>query len=106
MTVSPQRAQEIIDEAPEGLVVLDVRTPAEFAEGHLPDAILVDFRAPDFEDQLTALDPTVPYVLYCRSGNRSGQSMPIMERLGFQEVYEVDGGIVAWMADSLPVQVP
>jgi rhodanese-related sulfurtransferase len=96
--VVPDRAQQVIEEAPAGLVVLDVRTPEEFAEGHLTGAVNVDFYAADFGDRLAELDPTLPYVLYCRSGNRSGTTAEMMTELGFEEVYEVDGGILAWAA--------
>ncbi len=103
-TIPATKAAAIIDDAPDGLVVLDVRTAQEFAEGHLPGAVNVDFYASDFADQLDQLDKDVPYVLYCRSGNRSGQTMPIMEQLGFREVHEIDGGIVSWYAEGLPLE--
>lgn len=102
-TVSPEAAQTVIDEAPEGLVVLDVRTPEEFAAGHVENAVNIDFYAADFRDQLAGLDKDVPYVLYCNSGNRSGQALDMMADLGFVEVTEVDGGIQAWAADGLPL---
>lgn len=88
---------------PEDLVVLDVRTPEEYAEGHLEGAILVDFYDPDFADQLAELDPDKPYLLYCRSGNRSGQAADIMDTLGFSNVADVDGGILAWATSGNPI---
>lgn len=97
--VSPSAAAEVVDDAPDGLVLLDVRTADEYDDGHLTGAINVDFYADDFEAQLAQLDRSVPYILYCRSGNRSGQTAPLMRELGFQQVYEVEGGILAW-ADS------
>lgn len=102
-TVSPDEAAVVHDSPPENLVVLDVRTPEEFAEGHLDGAVMVDFYAPDFADQLAQLDPNVPYLLYCRSGNRSGQTMGLMAQMGFTDVTEVDGGIAAWQQAGLPV---
>lgn len=81
---------------PEDLVVLDVRTAEEFAEGHLEGAVMLDFYDPDFAAQIAELDPDVPYLLYCRSGNRSGQTAEIMAQLGFTDVADVDGGILAW----------
>ncbi len=99
--VSPLEASAIIEDAPEDLVVLDVRAPDEFAEGHIEGAKLVNFYDGDFEAQLAELDPDVPYVLYCRSGNRSGQTRVIMEGLGFADVADVDGGTLAWEADGL-----
>ncbi|MGE5210619.1 MAG: rhodanese-like domain-containing protein [Acidobacteriota bacterium] len=102
-TISVDEAAAIVDNPPDDLVVLDVRTPEEFAEGHLEGAVLVDFYAADFADQLAALDADVPYLVYCRSGNRSGQALGVMEQLGFTSVVDVDGGIVAWTGAGLPV---
>ena len=90
-------------DAAHDLVILDVRTPEEFAEGHIDDAIMIDFYNDDFADQLAGLDPEVPYVLYCRSGNRSGQTLAIMEQLGFTSVQDVDGGAIAWQEAGLPL---
>jgi phage shock protein E len=89
--------------SPDDLVILDVRTPEEFAEGHLDGAVMIDFYEADFADRLGELDPEVPYLLYCRSGNRSGQTTAIMGDLGFTDVADVDGGIVAWSGAGLPV---
>lgn len=102
-TVSATDAAAILEAPPENLVVLDVRTPEEFAEGHLDGAVLVDFYDADFADQLAEFDPEVPYLVYCRSGNRSGQTLGIMEQLGFSSAVDVDGGIVAWAGAGLPV---
>jgi rhodanese-related sulfurtransferase len=102
-TISVDAAAAIADNPPDDLVVLDVRTPEEFAEGHLEGAVLVDFYAPDFAEQLAALDTEVPYLVYCRSGNRSEQALGVMEELGFTSVVDVDGGIVAWTDAGLPV---
>ena len=94
--VSATEGAEIQADPPADLVILDVRTPEEFAEGHLEGAILVDFYDDDFADQLAQLDPDVPYLLYCRSGNRSGQTRGILEGLGFADVADIDGGIISW----------
>ncbi len=102
--VSPEEAKATIDMAPADLVVLDVRTQEEYDEVHLANAVLVDFYGADFADQLAALDPTVPYVLYCRSGNRSGQAREMMSDLGFVDVSDVDGGIISWTAAGLPTE--
>jgi phage shock protein E len=102
-TMSAGDAAAITDDPPEGLVVLDVRTPEEFAEGHLDGAVLIDFYDADFAEQLAALDPDVPYLVICRSGNRSGQTLGIMEQLGFASAADVDGGIIAWAGAGLPI---
>jgi len=72
-------------------VVLDVRTPAEFATGHLQNAKNVDFRATDFAQQVARLDPKASYVLYCASGNRSGQAAALMQQKGFRKVTNAGG---------------
>ena len=63
---------------------------------------MIDFYAEDFQAQLAELDPDVPYLLYCNSGNRSGQTVPLLQELGFSDVADVDGGIQAWMGAGLP----
>lgn len=63
--------------------VIDVRTPAEFATGHLDGAINIDWEGATFADEVAALDPNGTYLLYCRSGNRAGQAKAAMESLGF-----------------------
>jgi rhodanese-related sulfurtransferase len=102
-TVSVENAAAIAASPPADLVVLDVRTPEEFAAGHLDGAVQVDFYDEDFTEQLAALDPDVPYLVYCQSGNRSGQTLGIMDELGFSSAVDVDGGIVAWQGAGLPV---
>ncbi len=81
-----------------GTVVLDVRTPAEFAEGHLAGAINLDVNAADFRAKLGGLAKDIPYAVYCRSGNRSGTALTIMKSLGFTSTYHLGGGIQAWTA--------
>lgn len=79
-----------------GLLVLDVRTPGEYADGHLEGAVLADFKSPVFESQLEKLDRSKPVLLYCRTGNRSGKSLPTLRKLGFGKVYHFTGGITEW----------
>ncbi|MCP4309008.1 MAG: rhodanese-like domain-containing protein [bacterium] len=96
--------QELVAAPPADMLVLDIRTPEEFAGGHLTGAINVDYYADDFEAQLRHLDLEVPYVMYCNSGNRSSNALPVMDSIGFTEVYELDGGIQAWYSAGLPVE--
>jgi rhodanese-related sulfurtransferase len=83
-------------------VILDVRTAAEFAEGHIENAENIDFYAATFRDELDNLDKSQTYLIYCQSGNRSGQARDIMAELDFEEVYNVLGGILDWQAEGLP----
>lgn len=76
--------------------IIDVRTPAEFAEGHLPGAVNIDVQSPDFAGQVAGLDPSIPYAVYCRSGNRSQVAIDVMAQNGLTNVYHLGGGIGAW----------
>jgi phage shock protein E len=98
--VSPAEAQKVIDSG--SVTLLDVRTPEEFASGHIAGAENIDFYASDFSDRLDALDHGAGYVVYCHSGNRSGQATALMAQKGFTGVTDVDGGIAAWEGAGLP----
>ncbi|HQR26001.1 MAG TPA: rhodanese-like domain-containing protein [Nocardioides sp.] len=80
----------------EGTIILDVRTPEEFAEGHLEGAVSMDVESPDFAAKASALDPTASYAVYCRSGNRSAVAVQALTGAGFASVYHLEGGIQAW----------
>lgn len=69
-----------------GAVLLDVRTPEEYAAGHLPGALNLNYRAPDVAEQLARLNPANTYVLYCASGNRSSKTALLLQEQGFQHV--------------------
>lgn len=86
-----------------GTVVIDVRTPAEFAGGHLEGAVNIDVQSPDFDALVTQLDPAGSYYVYCRSGNRSAQAIDRMTALGFTDL--TNGGSVesASSATGIPV---
>lgn len=77
-----------------GALLIDVRTPQEYAQGHLAGAINIDIEAPTFIDEIKKLDPSTPTFVYCRSGNRSGQAIAIMKKLGFTSLTDLSGGIV------------
>ncbi len=100
--INAERAQKLIAE--KKVVVLDIRTPEEFAAGHIAGATNINFRAADFEKTLAALDKNKTYVLHCASGNRSTQSLPTFSKLGFNSVCHLDGGIKAWQKAKLPVE--
>lgn len=103
-SVEVDRFAEIVDDAPDGLVILDVRTPEEFSAGRIPGAANIDYYATDFREQLDDLDKNVPYALYCRSGNRSGDTLGLMEELGFTDVSELSGGLVTWAEAGYPLE--
>lgn len=77
-------------------ILLDVRTPSEFAAGHITGAQNFDFYNPEFHQMIDALDRTQPYAVYCRSGSRTSQTLVLMRSLGFTNVTELSGGVIAW----------
>ena len=84
-------------------VIIDVRTPAEYTDGHIENAVLVDYNSADFREEISQYDRNKKYLIYCRTGRRSAGARDIMEELGFQYIYHMDGGITEWMAEGLPV---
>lgn len=84
-------------------VLLDVRTPAEFAQGHITGAVNVDVEASNFAQKAAALDRTKNYAVYCRSGNRSKTAMSALQKAGVGHVFDLAGGITAWQSSGGPV---
>lgn len=83
-------------------VIVDVRTPAEYATGHLDGAINIDFQSPSFDDVVAGLDSEADYVVYCQSGNRSAQAVTVMEDADLA-VRDAGGIDEATKATGLPV---
>lgn len=77
-------------------VVLDVRSSAEYEDGHLPGAKLVDFRSPEFAQQVAKLDKSRTYLVHCAGGVRSAKACVKMVNLGFTNVVNLEGGLSAW----------
>lgn len=92
------------------LVMLDVRTAEEHALGYLPaleqEGLNLDFYATDFQTQLSQLDREQTYLVYCRSGNRSSQTVALMQKMGFKRLYNLEGGVLAWEAQGLSLERP
>ena len=103
--LNPQQAFDLIQENRDNadFVILDVRTPEEYAEGHIENAINIDFYADTFREDLDKLDKDKRYLIYCRSGARSGNTLIIMGELNFNEVYNILGGIRDWLAGGFEV---
>ena len=105
VNISPKDADQLIKEnaGNENFVILDVRTPQEYQSGHLENATNIDYSSQNFKDEVGNLDKTETYLVYCRSGNRSREAAKIMKELGFEKIYNLEGGISQWQAEGLPV---
>jgi len=82
--------------------LIDVRTPAEFASGHILGAVNIDWTAPDFERAFAAIKPDIPVLLYCHSGGRSEQALEHLVGLGYRAQH-LEGGISAWRKAGYPI---
>jgi len=103
--IDPQQAAPVIIEhqGDPNFVLLDVRTDPEIEASHISGAQSLDFRSSTFQHDLTRLDRGKTYLIYCRTGNRSGQSHQMMENLGFETIYDMAGGITDWIRVGYPV---
>lgn len=85
------------------VIIVDVRTPEEFASGHIEGALNIDFNSGNFANEITRLNPSENYAIYCRSGSRSGQAASIMHKAGFHDVSNLNGGVIDWTNAGLPL---
>lgn len=103
--LSPQEAYKLVQSrknAPD-FVILDVRTPEEFESGHIEGAININYHSETFVEELNKLDKAKAYLVYCRTGRRSGDTVDVMTRQGFRELYRFNGDILKWKSERLPV---
>lgn len=87
----------------EAIQLIDVRTSEEFAEGHIEQAHNIDIKDSNFKEKLDRFDKSKPVFVYCLSGGRSAKAAASLKELGFEEVYDLKGGIMAWRNKQLPV---
>jgi rhodanese-related sulfurtransferase len=93
-TITSQELQELMDSREIQLV--DVRTKEETKDGMIQDAILLDFTSPEFKANIEKLDKSKPVVFYCAVGFRSEKASSQVQKLGFTEIYDLQGGLTAW----------
>ncbi|MGV3588319.1 MAG: rhodanese-like domain-containing protein [Adhaeribacter sp.] len=91
ITVDSKGAKAALTKQPQ-IILLDVRTPQEYAGGHLKNAYNLNYNAPDFADKLAKLDKTKPYLVYCAVGGRSGKAAKLMQQMGFKQIINVSEG--------------
>ena len=90
-----------LDKVNDQILLIDVRTPGEFASGHIENSINIDYKSDDFKDLIGELDTNQEVYVYCKVGGRSGRSAKILEDMGFEKVYDLKGGIIAWEKEGL-----
>ena len=102
--ITPEEAYILIQENKDNsnFVILDVRTPEEFLGEYIENAVNLDYYSDTFRNDLDKLDKNKTYLIYCRSGRRSENTLNIMEELDFREVYNMLGGIIKWKSEGLP----
>ena len=102
--LGPQAAKELMDSHKNdpNFIILDVRTPQEYASGHIAGARLLDFNAPDFAVQAAKLPKDAGYLVYCRSGKRSAKATAVLRAQGYADVTDM-GGIKAWQEAGFAV---
>jgi len=104
--LSPREAFSIIQKnrGNPNFVILDVRTPQEFGEGHLEHAINLDFHDKNFRRELSRLDRSKIYLVYCQVGIRSEKALEIMKEINFKRGYHLPAGILGWEEEGLPLK--
>jgi rhodanese-related sulfurtransferase len=100
--VTPDEAAKLIAE--KKATVLDIRTPEEFAAGHIAGAVNIDFNAEGFDQKIGALDKSKTYIVHCQGGGRSGRSMPVFETAKFKNILHLQSGFKGWQAAGKPVE--
>ena len=101
--LTPEVFEKMLHETPEAQVI-DVRTPEEFNDGHLKNALNMNVNSKDFENRAPYLDKTKPLFVYCYSGGRSAKACEYFEKMGFKVIYDMEGGYSAWTDANLPVE--
>lgn len=84
-------------------VVIDIRTPQEFSQGHIEDAININYYDRNFLEKIAKYDKSKSIFLYCRSGNRSSSASSKLSELGFEQVYDLKGGIINWSRNNYQI---
>ena len=102
--VTSQEAFDLIRENQEnpGFIILDVRTSSEYRAGHIEGALNIDVNLASFREELEQLSKNDTYLVYCRTGNRSGTALCEMENLGFSSIYHLVNGITEWVGAGFP----
>jgi phage shock protein E len=98
------QAREAIEKAT--VMLLDVRTPEEFANGHISGAVNIDWYDPAFSAKAGLIDKNTPLLVYCAVGGRSAEAQEALKQMGFKNIHNLTGGFDAWRRAGLAVELP
>lgn len=104
--IGVSEAAALLNSSPSDLLILDVRTPAEYRQGHIPGARNMDFFGGKFDMDVLSLPKDRPILVYCRSGKRSAGAAEIMRKAGIKNVMDLTNGIDAWEKAGMPIEKP
>ena len=85
-------------------IILDVRTPAEFKEGHLKNAINIDITADDSHQKIDKLNKKASYIVHCRTNHRSAKAVEYMNNQGFKTIYQMTDGYTGWIENKKTIE--
>jgi len=104
-TINVSKAHKIIEQNSTNsrFIIIDVRAEKDYNQGHIQNAINIDFKSSDFKSRLDCLDKNKTYMVICYAGVRSHNTMELMEKLNFTKVYSIKGGMMKWRGKKLPV---
>ncbi len=102
--VNPKEFKQIIDT--EDVIILDVRTPQEVAKGNIKGSSMINYFDENFLDKLSLVNKSKTICIYCKSGGRSSKAAKILQENGFNKIYQLEGGLIAWENENLPVTEP
>ena len=101
--VDAKDAEKLLKEKKD-VTILDVRTEDEYKDGHIKKAKNINYFDDEFESKAAKLDKEKPVIVHCQSGGRSSRSLEMLKKLGFKNIYHLDGGMNAWVEAGLPVE--
>ena len=92
-----------LNKANKDILLIDVRTPEEYASGHLENSVKMDYKADNFKELIAELDTNQDVYVYCKVGGRSNNSAKMMEKMGFKKIYDLEGGILQWEKEDFKI---
>ncbi|WP_296697664.1 rhodanese-like domain-containing protein [Algoriphagus sp.] len=102
-SLTAQKFEEIVNTNKEA-IILDVRTPDEYSEGHISGALNIDYMDDAFEQEIANLNKSKTYLVYCKAGVRQDKASIRMKELGFEHIILLEGGITSWQQNGMPLE--